>query len=151
MKHEGLIRGAGITVAVGFVGLALFQLALAAGAPLGAAAWGGTERVLPTTLRVGSAVAALIYMAATFAVLRCAGFPIEWVPARFARIATWVLGVVLPVSAVANIASESGWERYLLAPTGLFLGILCLLIARYTRPRAEEVAAARPSSDRLAA
>lgn len=44
--------------AVAFVALlallAVFQLALAAGAPLGRLAWGGQNRVLPTRMRIGS-------------------------------------------------------------------------------------------------
>jgi hypothetical protein len=43
-------------------GVGVFQLALAVGAPWGAAAWGGANPgVLPTSLRVGSGVAALAW------------------------------------------------------------------------------------------
>jgi hypothetical protein len=150
MRHRRVVRGAAIAVVLGFAGLAAFQLALAAGAPLGAAAWGGTDRVLPTTLRIGSAVAVVIYVVGAFAVLRCAGFNIGWIPARFARVVTWILGVGLPLSALANVASESEWERYLLAPVGLVLGTLCLVIVGYTRTKKEE-AAIQPDSGRLAA
>ena len=41
--------------------LALFQLALILGAPVGRFAWGGQYRVLPAKLRIGSAVAIVIY------------------------------------------------------------------------------------------
>jgi hypothetical protein len=140
VSSQARIRGAAITVAAGFAGLAVFQLALAAGAPLGAAAWGGTETVLPASLRIGSAFAVLLYAVAAFAVLRCVGFSIGWMPPRFAHVATWVLGVILPLSALANVASHSGWERYLLAPSGLLLGIGCVAIARHSRAPADEVA-----------
>ena len=40
--------------------LAVFQLALVLGAPLGRFAWGGTHRVLPARLRIGSAVSIVI-------------------------------------------------------------------------------------------
>ena len=40
--------------------LAVFQLALVAGAPLGHLAWGGRSRVLPTRLRIGSVVSIVI-------------------------------------------------------------------------------------------
>lgn len=40
---------------------AVFQLALALGAPLGKAAWGGrNEAVLPTSLRIASGFAAIV-------------------------------------------------------------------------------------------
>ncbi|MFC7766021.1 hypothetical protein [Leucobacter soli] len=41
--------------------LAVFQLALAFGAPAGRFAWGGRHRVLPTGLRVGSGLSILLY------------------------------------------------------------------------------------------
>jgi hypothetical protein len=142
---ENVVRPAAISVAVGFAGLAVFQLALAAGAPLGAAAWGGTQRVVPNGLRIGSAIAAVLYVVGAFAVLRCAGYELRWMPFQFARIATWVFGVILPLSAVANFASESEWERYLLAPIGLLLGVGCLAITRYSRTPADAVVTAEPA------
>jgi hypothetical protein len=148
--RQRFIRTAGIIVALGFVGLAVFQVALAAGAPLGAAAWGGAERVLPTGLRIGSAIAAVLYVLGAFCVLRCAGFDVRWMPAKFARVATWIFAVMLPLSAVANVASESDWERYLLAPVGLLLGALCLVVARHTRP-GQQARVLPASNGRLAA
>ena len=133
VSDQRLVRRAATAVVVGFAVLAIFQLALVLGAPLGAAAWGGTETVLPPSLRFGSAVAVLFYIVGAFAVLRCARFNVRWMPIGFARVATWVLGIVLPLSALANLASESGWERFLLAPIGLCLGVLCVVIARHTR------------------
>lgn len=50
----------GLTVVLAL--LALFQIALALGAPLGRFAWGGQHRVLPPRLRVGSAVSVLVYV-----------------------------------------------------------------------------------------
>lgn len=44
-----------VVAATGFAAIAVFQVALAAGAPLGRAAWGGTH---PEQLPVGSALAA---------------------------------------------------------------------------------------------
>lgn len=58
---------------VGLVGafllgcLAVFQVLLIAGAPLGRFAWGGQHDVLPARLRIGSAVSIALY--AVFAVL----------------------------------------------------------------------------------
>ncbi len=47
--------------------LAVFQVALIAGAPLGHLAWGGQDRVLPRTKRAGSVVSVVLY--AAFALL----------------------------------------------------------------------------------
>lgn len=40
--------------------VAIFQILLAIGLPLGEAAWGGTHRVLPPHLRVASALSSLL-------------------------------------------------------------------------------------------
>ncbi|MFL5791358.1 MAG: hypothetical protein ACJ76A_07625 [Actinomycetota bacterium] len=150
VMSQRTVRTAAIVVSVGFVGLAVFQAALAAGAPLGAAAWGGAERVLSTGPRIGSAIAAVLYLLGAFSVLRCAAFKVRWVPAKFARVTTWIFAVILQLSAVANVASESEWERYLLAPIGLLLGVLCLVVARHTRP-GQQARVLPASNGRLAA
>ncbi len=49
--------------ACGILGLlALFQIALACGAPFGNLAWGGESRVLPANLRGGSIASVFIYV-----------------------------------------------------------------------------------------
>lgn len=53
----------GVAFAVFACGVWVFQLALAAGAPWGAAAWGGANSgALPVGLRAASAVAALVWV-----------------------------------------------------------------------------------------
>ena len=56
--------------AIGFASLAIFQAALAAGAPWGDAAWGGGNAHLSAGQRAASAVAAAVYVAATLIVCR---------------------------------------------------------------------------------
>ncbi len=51
-------RLAAAAAAVGFAGVAMFQIALAAGVPWGVAAWGGQPAQLPTTLRLASGAVA---------------------------------------------------------------------------------------------
>ena len=79
--------------ATAFGGLALFQLALALGAPLGDAAWGGAQETLTPGLRVGSAVSVLFYMLAIGVILRRAGMNVPWVASGVARIGAWALVV----------------------------------------------------------
>ncbi|MEV0283732.1 hypothetical protein AB0H36_06360 [Kribbella sp. NPDC050820] len=122
-------RTAAIAAAIGFAGLAVFQLLLAAGAPYGEAAWGGnTEGRLPAGLRVGSAISVVVYAGAAAVVLRRAGFGIR-LPSVVARIGTWVLVVLLTLGALANFASQSPWERFLLGPVALLLAGLCFVVA----------------------
>lgn len=133
-------------ITIGFAGLAAFQVALAAGAPLGVAAWGGTHAHLTTGQRVGSAAAVLIYIAAIYVVRgRAAGRP-----ERLYRWGTWALVVMLGLAAVPNVASDSSWENYLLAPIAIVLAALCFVLARAT-PSDETVrdrALTSPSSAR---
>jgi hypothetical protein len=126
-----VIRWAAIAATVGFAGLAVFQLLLAVGAPLGEAAWGGANHGrLPTDLRIGSGIAIVVYAVAGSVILARAGFGVRFVPGTLARVGSWVLVVLLTVGSLANFASQSPWERYLLGPVTLVLAALCLVVAR---------------------
>jgi hypothetical protein len=122
-----------VVAAAGFIALAVFQVALALGAPFGEAAYGGTHTDLPVALRITSAFAAIVYGFATLVVLRCAGYRVPLIGGRVARVGTWVLAGLLPVGALMNFASSSEWERFGWGPIALMLGILCFLIARAGR------------------
>ncbi|MGZ8740008.1 MAG: hypothetical protein ACXWZ8_05380 [Gaiellaceae bacterium] len=126
-----LVRLAAALGAIGFASLAIFQAALAAGAPWGQAAWGGADAHLSAGRRGASAVAAVIYVAATLIVLCRAG--IIW-PARsnaaLFRWGTWFLAVAMAIGAVPNFASQSRWENLLFGPLALVLSALCIVVAR---------------------
>ena len=123
-------KRAAVGATVGFAGLALFQMLLAAGAPFGEAAWGGeAEGRLSTPLRVGSGLSVVVYGAAAALLLRRAGFRVRWVPHAVARVGSWVLVVLLTMGTVANLASQSPWERMLLGPVSLVLAALSLVVA----------------------
>lgn len=119
-----------IVGAAGFLVLAVFQLALALGAPLGAAAYGGTRTELPAELRITSGVAFVVYCFAALAVLRQGGYRVPIVNAGVARVATWVFAGILPLGALMNLASSGEWERFGWGPFTLVLGVVCFVIAR---------------------
>jgi hypothetical protein len=123
-------RTTAVVATVGLLALAAFQVALAAGAPLGRAAWGGTHVQLPTGLRVASAVAAAVWVLAALIVLGRAGFSVSPLPLTFVRWGTWILVGVLVLGALMNFASPSTWERFLWGPAALILAVLCLVVAR---------------------
>ena len=102
-----------IAAVVGFAAIACFQAALALGAPLGRAAWGGTNARLPARLRVASLVSAAVWVVAAFTILGRTGCRASPVPSGFARWAAYVLVGVLALSAIMNTASRSKWERFL--------------------------------------
>jgi hypothetical protein len=116
--------------AVGFLAIAAFQAALAFGAPLGRAAWGGAHVRLPARLRIASAFATAFWVLAALVVLERAGFETSPLPSAVGRWGTWALVVLLPLGAVMNFASSSRWERFLWGPVALLLAGLCLVVAR---------------------
>ena len=99
-------------------GVGTFQVALAAGAPWGAAAWAGqTPGVLPTSLRVASGVSVLVYggLAALVATDRLGSTTRR-------RLLTGA-SLLIALGAVANLASQSPVER-LWAPVAATLAVV---------------------------
>jgi hypothetical protein len=123
-------RPAAAVAAIGFIAIAGFEVALALGAPLGRAAWGGTHVHLPTALRIASGFATIIWILAAFVVLGRAGYRLSPVPSRLSRFGTWVLVGLLGLGTLMNVASSSNWERFLQAPIALLLALLCFVVAR---------------------
>ena len=126
-----LARLAAALASIGFAVIAVFQAALAAGAPWGHAAWGGEGAHLSAGQRMASAIAAMIYVAATLIVLCRAG--IIWPErsnAALSRWGTWFLAVAMAVGAVPNFASQSRWENVIFGPLALVLAALCIVVAR---------------------
>ena len=124
MTVVGLIAGALLLI------LMAFQLALAAGAPLGAAAWGGQNPgVLPGRLRIASAVVALVVYPIMLAVILAAAGLIgdDWLPIDPA-IACWILAGFFALGAVVNALSRSPAER-IWALVSAVLAACCVLIA----------------------
>jgi hypothetical protein len=124
-------RAAALIATAGVAGIVLFQLALALGAPLGRAAWGGTQAgVLPAQLRVASAVAALVWAGAVLIVVRRSGLGLGALPPSLGTVGIWVLFGLLLLGTVMNVASSSPWERFFWAPYALAVAALCLVVAR---------------------
>ena len=118
-----------LVASVGIVALAVFQLLLAAGLPYGAAAFRGAHAVLPTRLRLASAGSSALFFAAFYVVLaRCGLFGVVG-KSIFVSAATWILVTIFGLSALANIASPSRWERYLMAPIAVVLASCCAVLA----------------------
>lgn len=130
------MRRSGYGVAVPFViamtvilaALAVFQIALAAGAPWGRFAWGGQHRVLPTNLRIGSIVSVAIYALMAFVAWERAGAS-SLLPDAVAQVAMWVIVVYFVLGIVMNAFSRSRHERYTMTPIATALAILSLFIA----------------------
>ncbi len=124
------MTGVAYIVVVGFLVLAAFQAAIALGAPVGSAAWGGRNPgVLPRNLRIASAVSVVVYLFAALIVLDRAGVPLVDLPDAVSYWGTWVLVVLLAVGAVMNAASSSRYERFGWAPFAAVMAVLTFVIA----------------------
>jgi hypothetical protein len=133
-------RSAAKAGAIGFLGIAGFQAALALGAPLGAAAWGGADSQIPASLRIASGIAAAMWGLAAVVILGRGGFHVPLLSPGFVRRGIWVLVAVLPLGAVMNFASPSPWERFIWGPVALILAVLSLVVARSGHGTASETA-----------
>lgn len=128
----------GTTAAIAFcvliAGLGLFQIALAAGAPLGRFAWGGGHERLPANLRAGSAVSVAIYAVIVIIVLERAGLASVLPYPQIAAIGIWVIVAWLALGVVMNAISRSRPERYTMTPVALVLCLLALGVALGAAP-----------------
>lgn len=109
--------------------LAVFQLALAVGAPLGRFAWGGQSTVLPTRLRIGSVVSIVIYALIAAVLLERAGLIRLFGAAGFVQVAAWVVFAYFTLGILMNAISRSKPERYTMTPITIVLAGLSLLVA----------------------
>ena len=109
--------------------VALFQLALALGAPWGRVAMGGAfPGVYPPAMRAVALVQILILGAVGLVVFVRAGlvFP-QWTAA--ARWPAWVVVVLLAVGVIMNLITPSGLERLIWAPVATLLSLSALRVA----------------------
>ncbi len=123
-------RSAGALATVGFLGIAVFQAALALGAPLGKAAWGGGSSELSTSLRVGSGISLLVQLVAAGIVSQCGGLWKPVIGLTFARRGTWFLAGLMLIGSAMNWISRSSIERYTWGPITLVMAVLCVVVAR---------------------
>lgn len=109
--------------------LAVFQVALVVGAPLGRFAWGGQHDVLPQKLRVGSIVSIVLYALFGYTALAKAGLVPVPVSETFTGVVMWVLTAYFIVGIAMNAISRSKPERFVMTPVALVLAILFLLLS----------------------
>jgi hypothetical protein len=126
--RAGLARIAGAIAAVGFVVVAGYQVLLALGIAFSGAAWGGAT--LTPTLRLASAVSAIVLILAALIVFGRTRYLGRRVPAAIFGWGTWVLVIGMALSALANFASHTPAERFFLGPAALLLALLCFAATR---------------------
>ena len=123
-----LVTTAAVVALILLAALAVFQVALAAGAPIGHFAWGGQYRVLPTRMRVGSVVSIALYVLFAAVVADRAGL-VDVLPDAASQIGAWVLTAYFILGIVLNGISRSRPERLTMAPVSAVLAVSCLVLA----------------------
>jgi hypothetical protein len=123
------VRFAALAFGAWIAAVALFQLALAAGAPWGEYAMGGAfPGVFPPALRVAALVQIPILGFVALIVLARAGLVLpSW--ARASRVLIWVVVGLLAVGVVLNLITPSHLERLIWAPVAAFLLFASLRVA----------------------
>ncbi len=129
------LRNAGIGAATVLIGVAIYQVALAAGLPWGEAAYGGraalTDGVLSASYRVMSAAAAVILLLSAWIVAaRARLIPRFVLGERFIGVGTWVITAYLIVNTGMNLASSNPVERWVIGASTAAAASLCLIVAR---------------------
>ena len=119
---------AAIVVAILFTSIAVFQVLLSLGYPLGEYAMGGYYKVLPKKLRIVGIVNALILLFMGFVFLQHTNVLVglDFLPTH---ILVWVITILLGLNTIANLLSRSKKERLVMTPLSGFTFLLCLFIA----------------------
>jgi hypothetical protein len=123
-----MATAAAIIATIIFAALAVFQAALAAGAPLGRFAWGGRNEILPLAFRVASASVIPLYGLMMIMVLDRAGVTAV-LPEDAARIGAWAIFAYLLLGIGVNAMSRSRPERMVMMPVTAVLALLTLIVA----------------------
>lgn len=122
---------AAVVSAILIVVLTVFQLALALGAPAGAAAWGGNHPgVLPTRLRVASGLVGVFFYPVVAIFMLDVGGLVDTGLAEgdWTRWLLWILAGLFTLGALANFASRSKVER-IWGPVSLVLAVCSVILA----------------------
>lgn len=111
--------------------LAIFQIALILGAPLGKFAWGGYHEVLPQKLRIGSAIAIITYVIFAIFVLEQVGSINVLQNAQLPQAGVWAMVGYFALGIPLNAISKSKPERMVMTPVVMMLFLLSIFVAVY--------------------
>jgi hypothetical protein len=128
-----MVETVALIVAALFVFLALFQVALAVGAPWGSHAYGGRvareDGTLPTKWRVVSGIAAVVLVAFGWVMLARGGVVDSSLDETPLTVLAWMVVAYMAVNTALNFASKDAVERWLMGSITGSLVILGALVA----------------------
>ena len=112
---------------------AAFQLGLSAGAPWGAAAYGGRASLsdgrLPTRYRAASLITAAVLVGIGWLLLLRAGVVGSSSGSSALTLACWAIAVLFGINTVGNLAGRHPVERWGMGALTACLTVLCVLVA----------------------
>ncbi len=109
--------------------IAIIQLALALGAPLGEYTMGGKfPGKLPFKMRVAALMQIFILLVFVFIVISKAGIAFEQYY-DFGRIGIWFIVVFFTFGSIANLSSPSKKEKLIMGPANIIAVISTLVVA----------------------
>jgi hypothetical protein len=116
-----------VVVAIIFIVIAVFQVMLSLGFPLGEMALGGYYKVLPRRLRFLSAVNAMMLLVMAIVFLQHSEVitKFDFLPTD---LLVWVITIFLAINTLANFLSRSKKERLIMTPISGIVCVLCFII-----------------------
>lgn len=121
---------AALSLTIIYVFVALFQLALALGAPMGEYAFGGQNHgKLPAGFRVASSASVLVNLAIAGHFLAQTGFINTLLPAELNTLANWGLVAFAAVGLLLNTITRSQAEKKMWAPVTALILVLSVIVA----------------------
>jgi hypothetical protein len=119
---------AAVVAALALAAIAVFQVLGAAGRPVGHFLWGGSHRVLPRRLRIGSALSIPLYAAFSVVLLSRAGV-LAGGETVLVQVLAWILVGYFALGILMNAISRSRPERAVMTPLCLLLAASSLIVA----------------------
>jgi hypothetical protein len=115
---------------ISFLALAIFQIAITLGAPLGEYAYGGqNSKVLPRHLRIASVFSAILALAISGHYLAQLGVVNPLLPAPQNQLVNWLVVGFMTVASVMNNISKSKKERMVFGSATLLMLSAALAVA----------------------
>jgi len=108
--------------------LAIFQVLLIAGLPLGEFAWGGQHKVLPKKLRIGSISSIFIYVLFLAIFLSKTGEVNLIQDGLFLNVLFVIMAIYSAIGILVNLISRSKKERLVMTPVAFILFACCLSV-----------------------
>jgi thiol:disulfide interchange protein len=124
-----LVQTAAIVGTILFGLLAILQISLLLGAPLGEFAWGGQQKKLDPNRRVGSGLNIVLYGVFSLMMLARAGFIYSAALEPILPFALWMMVAFASVGIFLNAITRSRKERAVMLPTAIVLFACQLIVA----------------------